>query len=82
MVPQDLRHTREQTWAQVTAPNTVRTGGRRLGDAVFVQQPVPGARLAAGQTSGAVESAERVAVQAMATRQRAASYYTELTEQG
>lgn len=65
MVPQDLRHTREHEWVQVTAPGTVRIGitgyaQRQLGDAVFVQLPDLGARAAAGQTLGEVESTKSV----------------------
>ena len=65
MVPQDLRYTREHEWVQVTAPNTVRIGitgyaQQQLGDVVFVQLPDLGARVAAGQTLGEVESTKSV----------------------
>jgi len=50
---------------QVTAPNTVRIGitgyaQQQLGDVVFVQLPDLGARVAAGQTLGEVESTKSV----------------------
>jgi glycine cleavage system H lipoate-binding protein len=80
VVPQDLRHTREREWARVTTPNTVRTGhARRLGDRVFVPLPVHGAR--AGRMLGEVESTTRVNRTAERGK-RAASDYTEYTEQG
>ena len=65
MVPQDLRYTREHEWVQVTAPDTVRIGitgyaQQQLGDVVFVQLPDLGARVAAGQTLGEVESTKSV----------------------
>ncbi|MFI9382589.1 glycine cleavage system protein GcvH [Kutzneria sp. NPDC052558] len=65
MVPQDLRYTREHEWVQVTAPGTVRIGitgyaQQQLGDVVFVQLPDLGARVAAGQTLGEVESTKSV----------------------
>jgi glycine cleavage system H protein len=65
VVPQDLRHTREHEWVQVTAPGTVRIGitgyaQQQLGDVVFVQLPDLGARVAAGQTLGEVESTKSV----------------------
>jgi glycine cleavage system H protein len=65
VVPQDLRHTREHEWVPVTAPDTVRVGitgyaQRQLGDVVFVQLPDLGARVAAGQTLGEVESTKSV----------------------
>jgi glycine cleavage system H lipoate-binding protein len=102
VVPQDLRRTREREWARATTPNTVRTGHARrsLGDRVFVQLPVHGAR-AAGRMLGEVESTESDsrtpelinsdvcdpswwvgADRAAAHGKRAASDYTEYTEQG
>lgn len=65
MVPQDLRYTREHEWVRVTAPGTVRIGitgyaQQQLGDVVFVQLPDLGARVAAGQTLGEVESTKSV----------------------
>jgi glycine cleavage system H protein len=65
VVPQDLRYTREHEWVQVTAPDTVRIGitgyaQQQLGDVVFVQLPDLGARVAAGQTLGEVESTKSV----------------------
>jgi len=98
VVPQDLRHTREREWAQVTAPGTVRVGQVRLGlgDRVLVGLPVAGARVAAGRTVGGVETIEGGrepelinsdagrgrADLARAHGKRAASDYTEYTEQG
>jgi glycine cleavage system H protein len=79
VVPQDLRHTREHEWTQVTAPDTVRIGvtghaKRRLGDAVFVQLPDLGARrVAVGRMLGGVEFTRSVPTPAD---------HTELTEQG
>jgi len=65
VVPQDLRYTREHEWVRVTAPGTVRIGitgyaQQQLGDVVFVQLPDLGARVAAGQTLGEVESTKSV----------------------
>jgi glycine cleavage system H protein len=65
VVPQDLRYTHEHEWVQVTAPGTVRIGitgyaQQQLGDVVFVQLPDLGARFAAGQTLGEVESTKSV----------------------
>jgi hypothetical protein len=105
VVPQDLRHTRERERAQVTTPNTVRTGHtrRQLGERVFAPLPVLGARVAAGRMLGEVESTGGIsdgrtpelinsdaddlsrwagADRAAARGQRAASDYTEYTEQG
>jgi hypothetical protein len=92
VVPQDLRHTREREWAQLTAPGTVRVGPR-LDNRVLVRLPVLGARVGAGRTAGEVESTRYGGTRqlinsdarrggALAYAKRAASDHTEYTEQG
>jgi glycine cleavage system H protein len=65
VVPEELRYTREHEWIAVTGPDVVRVGitgyaQQQLGDVVFVQLPDLGARVAAGQTLGEVESTKSV----------------------
>ena len=62
----------------MAAPGTVRIGATghaqwRLGDAVFVHQPVPGALVAAGRMTGAESTGSALPTSV---------YHTELTEQG
>lgn len=60
-VPADLRYTKEHEWVRVGADGTAVIGitdhaQSALGDVTFVDLPKPGAKFAAGQTFGTVES--------------------------
>jgi glycine cleavage system H protein len=60
-VPADLRYTKEHEWVRVGADGTAVIGitdhaQAALGDVTFVDLPKPGAKFAAGQTFGTVES--------------------------
>lgn len=64
MVPSDYRYTKEHEWIHLEG--TLATVGitdyaqHELGDVVFVELPKPGAKLAAGQSFGTVESVKAV----------------------
>jgi len=63
-VPGELRYTREHEWAKVEG-DRARIGitafaQEQLGDVVFVELPKPGARVAAMQAFGVVESVKAV----------------------
>jgi glycine cleavage system H protein len=63
-VPADLRYTREHEWAKVEG-DRARVGitafaQEQLGDVVFVELPKVGARVAAMQSFGVVESVKAV----------------------
>jgi glycine cleavage system H protein len=63
-VPAELRYTREHEWAKLEG-DRARIGitafaQEQLGDVVFVELPKPGARVAAMQAFGVVESVKAV----------------------
>ncbi len=65
MYPDDLRYTPEHEWVRVLGPTLLRFGitsfaTEALGDVVFVDLPVPGQELSAGQSCGEVESTKSV----------------------
>lgn len=65
MVPDNLRYTEQHEWVLVTAPGTVRVGitdfaQSQLGDVVYVQLPLVGEAVVAGQPAGEVESTKSV----------------------
>lgn len=64
-IPEDLMYTAEHEWALGTDDGTVRVGitdhaQSQLGDIVFISLPAPGARVAAGEACGELESTKSV----------------------
>ena len=64
MYPSDYRYTKEHEWIKVSG-NTGTIGitdyaQHELGDVVFVEMPAAGAKIAAGQVFGTVESVKAV----------------------
>lgn len=64
-IPSDLHYTAEHEWIRRSADDTVRVGitdyaQSALGDVVFVQLPVIGTAVTAGETFGEVESTKSV----------------------
>ncbi len=60
-VPADLRYTKEHEWVRVRPDGTAEIGitdhaHSALGDVTYVALPKPGAKFAAGETFGTVES--------------------------
>jgi glycine cleavage system H protein len=60
-IPNDLKYTASHEWVQAQADGSVRIGitdhaQDLLGDMVFVENPVPGRHLAAGEECAVVES--------------------------
>ena len=65
MTPEDLKYTPEHEWIETKAGGTVRIGitdfaQEQLGDVVFVQLPEVGAKVAAKDSVGEVESTKSV----------------------
>lgn len=65
MIPAELRYTAEHEWIQSTETSAVRVGITHfaqdsLGDIVYVQLPEAGAKVAAGDAVGEVESTKSV----------------------
>ncbi|MHA6794647.1 glycine cleavage system protein GcvH [Pseudonocardia bannensis] len=65
MIPDDLRYTEAHEWVRELGDGVVRIGitdhaQEQLGDVVFVQLPAVGARFAAGDAFGEVESTKSV----------------------
>lgn len=65
MTPEDLKYTPEHEWIETKAGGTVRIGitdfaQDQLGDVVFVQLPEVGAKVAAKEPVGEVESTKSV----------------------
>jgi glycine cleavage system H protein len=63
VIPADLRYSKQHTWARQETDGTVTVGittfiRNDIGEIVFVQQPVPGEVLKAGDPVGIVESVE------------------------
>lgn len=64
-IPSDLHYTAEHEWIRRSGDDTVRVGitdyaQSALGDVVFVQLPVIGTAVTAGETFGEVESTKSV----------------------
>lgn len=64
-IPSDLHYTAEHEWIRRSGADTVRVGitdyaQSALGDVVFVQLPVIGTAVTAGETFGEVESTKSV----------------------
>jgi glycine cleavage system H protein len=64
-VPAELRYSKDHEWARLEANGRVRVGitdyaQDALGDVVFIELPVTGTALAAGDTFGEVESTKSV----------------------
>ncbi|MFE1285670.1 glycine cleavage system protein GcvH [Streptomyces sp. NPDC058751] len=65
LVPQDLKYTNDHEWARFEADGTVMVGitdyaQKQLGDIVFVEVPMLGKKVEAGEPVGTVESVKSV----------------------
>ncbi|MGB7796735.1 MAG: glycine cleavage system protein GcvH, partial [Pseudonocardiaceae bacterium] len=65
VVPEELRYTPQHEWVLPGADGTVRVGitdyaQRQLGDVVYIQLPLVGDSVAAGEPVGEVESTKSV----------------------